>query len=370
MLSKNLCRFAVALSMVALPSLAAAQPVGEDVRAARKRFQEGVAAWDAGKFEAARVAFQQAYALKLLPPVLRNLGEAELKTGHYVEAARHLSSFLRDEKAGSPKERQAASASLATAEAKVARLELDVTVAEAEVTVDGDPVGRTPLPREPWYVAPGDHMVRAHKDGYTDATSVVSTEAGQLTRVSLTLVAADAAPSSAPAPAPATASAAAPASAPEPAPVPALAAPPPSDAPAPLEAHATSTRTVVLVAGAALTVVAAGTGVVFAMKASSADGDASDLRARSIAAYGVAGCGTPAGAASATCADLKSALDRRSSDRTVETAAFVSAGVLGAATIATYFLWPRESGSAKAPAAAIAPVVGPSFAGVSARASF
>src|SRR5882724_88200 len=73
-----------------------ADPPNEAVRMARRRFQEGVAAVDAGNYEAARVAFQQAYALKPHPSVLRNLGEAELKPGRHLEAARHLSTFIRD----------------------------------------------------------------------------------------------------------------------------------------------------------------------------------------------------------------------------------------------------------------------------------
>ncbi|MET0592117.1 MAG: hypothetical protein ABW133_05420 [Polyangiaceae bacterium] len=44
-----------------LPS--AAEPAPEQIKVARKRFQEGVAAADSRNYEAARVAFQQAYAL-------------------------------------------------------------------------------------------------------------------------------------------------------------------------------------------------------------------------------------------------------------------------------------------------------------------
>src|SRR5258706_5056331 len=115
----SLPSLAFAQLLAAAPSFA--DPPNEAVKMARRRFQEGVAAVDAGNYEAARVAFQQAYALKPHPSVLRNLGQAELKTGRYVEAARHLSTFVRDTTYGTTPEREAAAKSLAQAETQVGR---------------------------------------------------------------------------------------------------------------------------------------------------------------------------------------------------------------------------------------------------------
>src|SRR5258706_16032453 len=93
-------RFGSLSGLAVVPLLTAgaalAEPPTEAVKMARKRFQEGVVAIDSGNYEAARVALQQAYALKPPPPGLRNLGEAELKTGPFLEAARHPSTFIRD----------------------------------------------------------------------------------------------------------------------------------------------------------------------------------------------------------------------------------------------------------------------------------
>ena len=55
---------------------------------ARRRFQEGVKFFDQKKFEEARAAFLQAYALKHHPAVLLNLAQSEIRSGHPLEAAR------------------------------------------------------------------------------------------------------------------------------------------------------------------------------------------------------------------------------------------------------------------------------------------
>src|SRR5689334_17070101 len=65
---------------------------------ARKRFMEGVASLKSGKYEEARVSFQQSYALKPSPAGLRNLAATELKTKHYLDAARHFTTYLKTTK--------------------------------------------------------------------------------------------------------------------------------------------------------------------------------------------------------------------------------------------------------------------------------
>src|SRR5262245_48409206 len=54
-------------------------------------FKEGIAAFDRRDFEAARVAFLQTFALKPSASVVRrNLGLAEIYSGHYLDGARRL----------------------------------------------------------------------------------------------------------------------------------------------------------------------------------------------------------------------------------------------------------------------------------------
>ena len=54
---------------------------------ARRRFQEGVKFFDQKRYEEARGAFLQAYALKRHPALLLNLAQSEIRSGHPAEAA-------------------------------------------------------------------------------------------------------------------------------------------------------------------------------------------------------------------------------------------------------------------------------------------
>src|SRR5262245_59789765 len=86
-----------ALAVVATSRFAAAQPAPtpEEVQQAQIRWNEGKKYFDAGNYEAARVAFKQAYTVFPHAAFLQNLGEAELRSGRNVEAARHFTAFLR-----------------------------------------------------------------------------------------------------------------------------------------------------------------------------------------------------------------------------------------------------------------------------------
>ena len=340
------CFFGFALALfVALPS--AAEPATEQVKVARKRFQEGVAAADARNYEAARVAFQQAYALKPHPSVLRNLGQAELKTGHYLDAARHLSTFIRDTTFGTTAERESAKKSLAEAETKVGKLLLEVDVLGAEITVDGEISGRSPLGADPIYVEPGQRVVRVQKDGYDLYEQTQAFEPNRVIRLKVALR------PTAPVPTEAAAVMRVPPTVVEPVVVPPPAerpsSPPPKDR---VERGGTETRTVVLVSGAALTALAAGFGIGFSISGESLEEEATSQRAFIEQTLGETAC-APGSPPNRACTKLNDTLDRRNRANAIAQGSFIAAGVLGAATLATFFLWPRQS--SVAPYASIGP---------------
>src|SRR5215207_7089403 len=87
---------------------------------ARQRYEEGVKAYDAGRYEDARGAFLQAYALKRHPAVLLNLGQSELKSAHYEDAGNHLQQFLRMHTSASAAQKTAAEKGISDAKKKTA----------------------------------------------------------------------------------------------------------------------------------------------------------------------------------------------------------------------------------------------------------
>jgi hypothetical protein len=333
---------------------AMAEPAPEQIKVARKRFQEGVAAADARNYEAARVAFQQAYALKPHPSVLRNLGQAELKTGHHLDAARHLSTFIRDTTFGTLAERESAKKSLAEAETKIGKLLLEVDVPGAEIAVDGEMAGRSPLGADPIYVEPGQRVVRVQKDGYDVYEQTQSFEPDRVIRLKVALRPNGPVPTEA-----ASVSRFSPTLI-----EPAIVTPPPQSSPAGSSPFSTTrdstplrtgpeTRTIVLISGAGLTALAVGFGVGLSLQGASLDDDAAAQRMQIAQQLGPTACARNTSMARA-CVKLDDTLDRRNRANAIAQGSFIAAGVLGAATLATYFLWPRTQ-PAVVPYASIGP---------------
>jgi hypothetical protein len=200
---------------------------------ARQRFADGVKAFDAGRYEDARSAFLQAYALKRNALLLLNLAQSELKSGHAEDAGNHFHQFLREVPNAKPEEKASAEKGIADAKKKAGFIVVIVDASGADVSIDGALVGKSPL-LDPVFVKPGSHTVLATAQGHS-ATVTVDAKPGSATAANLatgaTSVAAAPAPVPAPVPAPgpAVAPPMAPAAAPPPEPVAAM--PPPSAPP-------------------------------------------------------------------------------------------------------------------------------------------
>jgi PEGA domain-containing protein len=169
--------FAVGLLIVPVPRVArcqspasssAANVSAEDVENAKARqtFKEGIAAFDRRDFEAARVAFLQTFALKPTAPVVRrNLGLAEIYSGHYLEGARRLGRVIHTTDEGSSVDRARMVESLKKAEAHLERVTVEVNVEGAEIQIGDVDLGTSPLPFA-WYLEPGSYDVRVNKPGF------------------------------------------------------------------------------------------------------------------------------------------------------------------------------------------------------------
>jgi len=295
---------------------------------ASARWKEGAAAFSAGKYEAARVAFLQAYSILPNPALLQNLGEAELRTAHYVEAATHLSEYL-DRAVGKPDDQARARSSLAAALQHVARLVVESNVPAPQVSVDGQPTSDTPTESRPLLLRPGLHTVAVSKPGYESMQKDLELEEGMVTRTKCELVALslhddlrpkridelskkrDEAASE---------------------------KPPASNA-------GIETRTIAILVAGGLTVVAVGMGTYFELSRAADERRAQELRALLAMSTNTTqggACVRPTSIVAAWCSELDERVNARATVAKSETIAFAAAGVLGAATIATVLFWPRK----------------------------
>jgi hypothetical protein len=348
---------AVSFAVASVPTAAFAQPAptAEEVQQAQARWSEGKAAFEAGNFEAARLAFKQAYSVLPHPAFLQNIGEAELRTGRMVEAARHLSQYLRTA-SSSATQREAAKKSLQKAAERLASVVVETNVDDAEVRVDDEVVGRSPLGSAVWYVDPGEHAVVIRKDGYAEGTGRVYVLSGETKPVTVALSAVS----------PVVGAGAVSAGRTDAGAEPGQAAGAASAVSASTGPGFFQPRTVVLIGGAALTLVGVGIGTAYAFK-TGGDIDAYDTafaQKNAVAGTATNACAAPAGgSASAACRNLRDSADQIDRDRMVRNVSFIAAGVVGAATVVTFLLW-RPVRDAAAATVAVAPSVGPQQRGI------
>ncbi|WP_437960955.1 hypothetical protein WME76_15825 [Sorangium sp. So ce119] len=159
---------------------------------ARQRYEDGVQAYDAGRFEDARTAFRQVYTLKRHPAVLLNLGQSELRSNHLEDAGNHLQQFLREHTAATPEQRAAAEKAIADVKRRTGFIVVVADANGADISIDGVLIGKAPLP-DPVFVTPGKHTLFAT---YQDrsATTQVDAKIGAATPATLTLGTTGAAP--------------------------------------------------------------------------------------------------------------------------------------------------------------------------------
>lgn len=180
---------ALCLGACLVSAPAPAQPASENLarQRAAETFRQGVQAFDRRDFEAARVAFLQTLALKPdEPAVQRNLGIAEIYSGHYLDGARRLARVLQTTAEGSSEERSRMLESLKRAERYLSRLTIEVDVEGADIAIDGQHLGVSPLPFA-WYVAPGPYEVRVIKPGFAPVTKRGVGYAGKLEHLRIVL---------------------------------------------------------------------------------------------------------------------------------------------------------------------------------------
>jgi outer membrane biosynthesis protein TonB len=353
---------------------------------ARRRFQEGVKFFDQKRYEEARGAFLQAYALKRHPALLLNLAQSEIRSGHPAEAARHFAGYLREATNASPLERSEAEKGLREARAKLARIQISAP-AGADVLVDGESVGQAPI-ADPVDVTPGTHNIEARLAGKS-ASTTVSVLVSRLAAATITFESAPPPPppvaepppaSPTPAPTPPAEPELAPAAEPpkEPEPAKPKEEPPPAPGTEEERENFFSWMGHTDLAYVSLGVAGVGVGMFigFGLAAQRADENvasvAADIRDEAanqrLTRTNVCADQVQAGFQFA-CDTLRDNMDARDLDRTLATIGLVAAGVGVAATVTAYFVSPGKS-PARHGGTQITPIAGPHQTGLAVIGAF
>ena len=328
------------------PSAAAAtEPTPSELSVARRLFDEGRTAEDAGRWHDAADKFRRATTIKDTPGMRFHLARCEEEQGAFVEALVEYDRAreLIDGGIRAPDVEKLLADARERVRAKVALLTLRLAdgVQNVSVELDGRALSAQVL-AVPMPINPGRHRLRAVAVGRTPFALELELGTGEVKQLSIELPIATTVPpvasAAAPAPAEAHGSGAG------------LPSSPPADA-------AISTRTVVLVGEASLGVAGLATGIVFMVARGSADErmkSANQLIVDSVPGGDPDGRACSKTVPPAGCSELDEARQDRSRDGQWATVGFVGAGVSAAALGLTYWLWPHATRSAQA-GVAVAP---------------
>lgn len=343
---------ALALGLAAGDEPARAQQASAaETERARELYRAGDKAFKEGRYEDARTAFLAAWTFKKNWQLAAALGDSELRTKRYRDAAEHLTYALREGGASVDTARaQGIREALAEAKKHIGELRVTVEPDGADVTVDAALVGRSPL-ADALYMTPGMHTVEAKKVGSTAKAEKVEARAGTSTSLALKLVR-EAAP---------TAS-----TAPVPPPVPSASGSSEPPTVPPVEGN-NGKSVPLIVVGASLSAVGIGVGIGLLAASGGAASDR-DEQLAALEAREVNPCGAGTTFVDA-CAEVES-LDGDAGNLGLGGAIALGAGAaIGIATL-TYALWPSDGPTESARRPVLLPLFSPHVAGAGLRTSF
>jgi tetratricopeptide (TPR) repeat protein len=338
---RSACGILSACLLLAVSGVAlAADPDPGAIRSARARFEEGMAAVRAGRYDEARLAFTQARAVIPSLDILWNLALAEEKSGHAAEALGHFRQFERD--ASSEIDRAPVKKHIEDLAPVTGHFTVS-TSAGAQIYVDGVQAAIAPLVA-PIDVSPGRHGVEARIAGAPSKAVTLDVAAGQTLDASLVL---DVAPGGAAGGGAGLAAGGGGGSAQAQG-----TGAPGGEAPAPPAGDRVASGggggpgmakiiTVAAIGGTALIV--GGIGLGFGVASNNDANQAATLRQQN------PDC---SGAPTAGCQQLASTTSAQHNEHVISTAMLATGGGLLVAGVVTWFLWPNEKAAA-APAAGL-----------------
>lgn len=301
-------------------------PTNQDPPQTRSRvlelMRQGNTEAEAGRFREAARAYRSAWRLERHYAIALSLAETETELGNYLEAAELWEYYL----AHVPPDRRDpgldAEAQLTACREQLVAVQIAVPGPSARVLVNGAEIGRTPIASQLW-VKPGRHVLQARRDDRWSEARTIIVDAGDRTSVTLEF-----------APEPAAPPQAEPASAVDSMPRDEVSAvvSTPRD-----EVSSLAPRQLTLIAGGVLSAAALGVGIGYWWKSRRLSNETTRLRRQLETPYACSeDPSTPA------CRELRSKVAEHNRVNGVPKPAFVTAGALAVATLATYSLWPTD----------------------------
>ncbi|MFT3769381.1 MAG: PEGA domain-containing protein [Minicystis sp.] len=182
-----LAALALALA-VAAPAAAGGGATASDAARARELHTKGKAAYQAGDMRGAYEAYAAAWAINKTFDVAANLAAVELATARYRDAAEHLVFAIANLPVSGEgdKQRPVLLKLLSDAKMQIGTLTIKANVDGATLTLDGKPLGSSPL-KDEIFVDPGEHTLAASAPSFAPAEQKIRVEKGTAPTVSLTL---------------------------------------------------------------------------------------------------------------------------------------------------------------------------------------
>ncbi len=324
-------------------------PEDKTPEARKEHMRRGIEASRRSDWNIAYSEFRSAWCSEPHFAIAASLADVEMKLGHFDDAARHWLYFLKHAPVERTEERRDAHEQLAECRRHLGRVTVAVNDAAAQVFVDDTSVEWNK--DEELWLEPGQHTFKVRSGDRESPVKAVAVIAGQTQAVEFTIAQPASREPVSTTPAPSSAPPHAPAAAP---------------APDHQRTESSGARTAVLITGGALTAIAVGAGVVFTLNASASREDVENFRDQ----LALGAC-APSAEPAPLCDDLKNAIDDYNASSNWATGSFIAAGVLGAGTVATYFLWPvHKNKEARGASFSAAPLITGSHRGVQLRLAF
>jgi hypothetical protein len=169
-----------------LAQAASPQMDGSAKLQAQALVNEASTLFEAGNLPGALEKFNAAYSVFPSPKILFNLGQVNREMGRSVEALRAYEGFLAGVPDAQPGVTAEAHRALGELQSQLARVRVECNLAGADVSLDGRPLGRTPLSEIVW-TTPGRHQISARHPGAIPAVEDLDVLAGEVRTLMLTL---------------------------------------------------------------------------------------------------------------------------------------------------------------------------------------